>query len=95
MAQNCARCIGSSANRAARQAGLRCTAQFPGADVYVSDPFLANFMIALSAFLLYPRSTRRLAGRGPMAEWLRRGLQILAPEFDSRSGLQLLIVAEK
>ena len=22
-----------------------------------------------------------------MAEWLRRGLQILAPEFDSRSGL--------
>ncbi len=25
--------------------------------------------------------------QGLMAEWLRRGLQILAPEFDSRSGL--------
>ena len=27
--------------------------------------------------------------RGPMAEWLRRGLQILARRFDSGSGLQL------
>ena len=26
-------------------------------------------------------------GRGPMAEWLRRGLQILARRFDSGSGL--------
>ena len=29
----------------------------------------------------------REAGRGPMAEWLRRGLQILARRFDSGSGL--------
>src|SRR6476646_5024703 len=27
---------------------------------------------------------------GPMAEWLRRGLQILARRFDSGSGLHLL-----
>ena len=27
--------------------------------------------------------------RGPMAEWLRRGLQILARRFDSGSGLHL------
>ena len=27
---------------------------------------------------------------GPMAEWLRRGLQILARRFDSGSGLQRL-----
>ena len=26
---------------------------------------------------------------GPMAEWLRRGLQILARRFDSGSGLQI------
>ena len=31
-----------------------------------------------------------LAGGGPMAEWLRRGLQILARRFDSGSGLQSL-----
>ena len=29
-----------------------------------------------------------LGNRGPMAEWLRRGLQILARRFDSGSGLQ-------
>ncbi len=28
--------------------------------------------------------------RGPMAEWLRRGLQILARRFDSGSGLHSL-----
>ena len=33
------------------------------------------------------------AAFGPMAEWLRRGLQILAPEFDSRSGLHSFEIA--
>ncbi|CDX28860.1 hypothetical protein MPLDJ20_120379 [Mesorhizobium plurifarium] len=28
--------------------------------------------------------------RGLVAEWLRRGLQILAPRFDSGRGLQML-----
>lgn len=31
---------------------------------------------------------------GPMAEWLRRGLQILARRFDSGSGLHCLSKAE-
>ena len=30
-----------------------------------------------------------MARLGPMAEWLRRGLQILARRFDSGSGLHL------
>src|SRR5205823_13857214 len=30
---------------------------------------------------------KRIARPGPMAEWLRRGLQILARRFDSGSGL--------
>jgi hypothetical protein len=30
---------------------------------------------------------RRISAKGPMAEWLRRGLQILARRFDSGSGL--------
>jgi hypothetical protein len=32
---------------------------------------------------------------GPMAEWLRRGLQILARRFDSGSGLHLSITTEE
>lgn len=39
--------------------------------------------------LLAIRPPRRKAGGGLMAEWLRSGLQIRAPEFDSRSGLQI------
>src|SRR3954453_14716947 len=31
-----------------------------------------------------------IAALGPMAEWLRRGLQILARRFDSGSGLHVL-----
>ena len=34
-----------------------------------------------------PRTCPATPG-GPMAEWLRRGLQILARRFDSGSGLQ-------
>ena len=33
--------------------------------------------------------THDLRASGPMAEWLRRGLQILARRFDSGSGLHL------
>src|SRR5690606_11733658 len=32
------------------------------------------------------------SARGPMAEWLRRGLQILARRFDSGSGLHFLLL---
>ena len=38
------------------------------------------------------RRTIAPAPRGPMAEWLRRGLQILARRFDSGSGLHLALV---
>ena len=31
------------------------------------------------------------SGRGLVAEWLRRGLQILAPRFDSGRGLQIVL----
>jgi hypothetical protein len=34
------------------------------------------------------------AGTGPMAEWLRRGLQILARRFDSGSGLHFLALRQ-
>ena len=36
------------------------------------------------------RDPTDMARLGPMAEWLRRGLQILARRFDSGSGLHLL-----
>ena len=32
-------------------------------------------------------------GNGLVAEWLRRGLQILAPRFDSGRGLQLNLLS--
>ena len=44
------------------------------------------------------RESAHLRASGPMAEWLRRGLQILARRFDSGSGLQpskLLILKQK
>ena len=34
-----------------------------------------------------PRKPAHFGALGPMAEWLRRGLQILARRFDSGSGL--------
>ena len=34
------------------------------------------------------RASADKAGEGLVAEWLRRGLQILAPRFDSGRGLQ-------
>src|SRR5579872_6859183 len=37
-----------------------------------------------------PRVAARFGRRGLVAEWLRRGLQILAPRFDSGRGLHLL-----
>ena len=33
--------------------------------------------------------------RGLVAEWLRRGLQILAPQFDSGRGLQFPTVSRR
>ena len=39
------------------------------------------------------QKARICAAFGPMAEWLRRGLQILAPEFDSRSGLHSIQIS--
>jgi hypothetical protein len=38
-----------------------------------------------------PRQSATLS-KGPMAEWLRRGLQILARRFDSGSGLHFRIM---
>jgi histidinol phosphatase-like enzyme (inositol monophosphatase family) len=38
---------------------------------------------------------RTCPGGGPMAEWLRRGLQILARRFDSGSGLQSFTAGHK
>ena len=35
-----------------------------------------------------PAKPAHFGALGPMAEWLRRGLQILARRFDSGSGLQ-------
>ena len=40
------------------------------------------------------RDPTDMARLGPMAEWLRRGLQILARRFDSGSGLHPLIPFE-
>ncbi len=40
--------------------------------------------------LTYALIARKSRGGGPMAEWLRRGLQILARRFDSGSGLHSL-----
>ena len=37
--------------------------------------------------LTAPRNSTISPASGPMAEWLRRGLQILARRFDSGSGL--------
>ena len=37
----------------------------------------------------FPSVVWRLEPQGPMAEWLRRGLQILARRFDSGSGLHI------
>ena len=63
------------------------------------DSPIANKPIALlrraryRALSLVQRSLLR-QGRGPMAEWLRRGLQILARRFDSGSGLHISLLAQ-
>jgi hypothetical protein len=45
--------------------------------------------------LTEPRNPHKSRGRGPMAEWLRRGLQILARRFDSGSGLHISGLASR
>ena len=48
---------------------------------------LSPISIALRLFYC---SREHVVGYGLVAEWLRRGLQILAPRFDSGRGLQRL-----
>ena len=54
-----------------------------------SLPFVENSRAARRSALSLDRAGKAHEMRcsGPMAEWLRRGLQILARRFDSGSGL--------
>jgi hypothetical protein len=50
-------------------------------------------LIGLRGLTIFEKPGKGSAS-GPMAEWLRRGLQILARRFDSGSGLHYLIKSE-
>ena len=60
------------------------------ADQLVRSPVVRVITKTARARLTPRQKPSICAAFGPMAEWLRRGLQILAPEFDSRSGLHSL-----
>jgi hypothetical protein len=76
--------------RSARPVGPHRSSRF-------SSPCVRQFVMSrlssaadLGPLLTSSRPNRqRPPPRGPMAEWLRRGLQILARRFDSGSGLHL------
>ena len=66
----------------------------PNAEGPVVDRYGARRHKTARARLTPRQKPSICAAFGPMAEWLRRGLQILAPEFDSRSGLHLLEIPD-